>query len=381
MSRRLSGSILAVLAIVGAVTGGLNAYSIYTSARWPNASATFYVNTSSVTDVAPSAAVAAIQAAMDVWNTQSGSAIRFSYGGTTSANQLANDGVNAVFFRQATNGSAIASNYTWWDGSNRIVDSDVVFWDADRTFFTGSSGCTSGAYIEDVAAHEFGHAMALDHSAYADATMYPSYGSCNQGFRTLSSDDIQGARALYPSSQTSNTAPSVSISSPTNGGTYAEGVSVSFVGSASDNQDGSLTAALQWTDNGNAIGSGGSFSRVLTAGTHTITAYVTDSGSLQGAKTVSVTVTSSTPPSSGGTSEYLTVKGRKVKGLQKADLSWTGLSATAIDVYRNGARVMTATPNDGFETDPINRKGSGSYTYKVCAAGTSTCSNSAVVIF
>ena len=138
MFRRLTFAALAASAIVGALTGGAGAYSSYTSARWPNATATFYVNTGSVSDVSPSAAVSAIQTALNAWNTQSGSAIRLYYGGTTSANQLANDGVNAIFFRQAS-GGAIATNYTWWDGANHIVDSDIVFWDQDRTFFAGTS--------------------------------------------------------------------------------------------------------------------------------------------------------------------------------------------------------------------------------------------------
>ena len=72
--------------------------------------------------------------------------------------------------------------------------------------------------------------------------------------------------------------------------------------------------------------------------------------------------------------------GRKVKGQQKADLAWNGLSAASIDVYRNGAKVMT-TANDGAATDPINKKGAGSYTYRVCAAGTTTCTNTAQVTF
>jgi N-acetylneuraminic acid mutarotase len=76
----------------------------------------------------------------------------------------------------------------------------------------------------------------------------------------------------------------------------------------------------------------------------------------------------------------LTVKGYKVKGLQKADLSWTGAGSTTVDVYRNGVKVAT-TANDGFHTDPIDKKGGATYVYKVCEAGTSICSNEVTVIF
>ena len=55
-----------------------------------------------------------------------------------------------------------------------------------------------GFYIEDIAAHEFGHALGLGHSTSTSATMYPSVSSCSAGNRTLDADDIAGARALYP---------------------------------------------------------------------------------------------------------------------------------------------------------------------------------------
>jgi len=76
----------------------------------------------------------------------------------------------------------------------------------------------------------------------------------------------------------------------------------------------------------------------------------------------------------------LSVRGYKVKGIQKADLSWSGFSSTSIDVYRNGTRIKT-TANDGADTDAINLKGTGTYTYRACAAGTTACSNDVQVAF
>ncbi len=91
-----------------------------------------------------------------------------------------------------------------------------------------------------------------------------------------------------------NNPPTVNITSPTNGANFSEGSTISFSGSATDTEDGNLTASLTWTSSrdGN-LGSGGSFSRVLTVGSHTITAAVTDSGGLAGSASVSVTVTGS----------------------------------------------------------------------------------------
>ena len=94
-----------------------------------------------------------------------------------------------------------------------------------------------------------------------------------------------------------NTAPTVTISAPANGSSFSEGTSVSFSGSASDAEDGSLTGSLSWISNlDGTIGSGGSFSAVLSVGTHTITASVTDSGGLGGSDAITVTINANTAP-------------------------------------------------------------------------------------
>ena len=76
----------------------------------------------------------------------------------------------------------------------------------------------------------------------------------------------------------------------------------------------------------------------------------------------------------------LSAVGRKVKSQKLVDLTWTGTSAANVDVFRNGVKVVT-TANDGSHTDSINAKGGGTFSYTVCEAGTSVCSNSALVTF
>jgi len=62
------------------------------------------------------------------------------------------------------------------------------------------------------------------------------------------------------------------------------------------------------------------------------------------------------------------------------DLTWSGATSNMVDIYRNNARIST-TLNDGLYTDPIGGHSHATYTYRVCAAGTQTCSNQATVTF
>jgi thermitase len=63
------------------------------------------------------------------------------------------------------------------------------------------------------------------------------------------------------------------------------------------------------------------------------------------------------------------------------DLFWSGPSSGFIDIYRNGVLIATVPNQGGFYTDNINRNGRGTYTYRVCQAGTGNCSNLVTVTF
>lgn len=82
----------------------------------------------------------------------------------------------------------------------------------------------------------------------------------------------------------------------------------------------------------------------------------------------------------GGSDLTLSASGYKVKGLQVVDLSWSNAASSNVDIVRNGA-VVTTTANDGAYTDSLGVKGTGTYTYQVCEAGTTTCSATVSVVF
>jgi hypothetical protein len=173
-----------------------------------------------------------------------------------------------------------------------------------------------------------------------------------------------------------NTAPLVTILAPASNSAFTSTTAVGFTGSATDAEDGSLTAAMQWSSNiDGVLGYGGSISRTLRAGSHLVTASATDS--LGTSRTSTVTVIVSDPAPASGV--VLQASGYKVKGSPRVNLTWTLSSWPSVAVYRNGV-LVTTTANDGSHTDALP-KGAAGYSYQVCSAGTTTCSNSVSVTF
>lgn len=152
-----------------------------------------------------------------------------------------------------------------------------------------------------------------------------------------------------------------------------------FDGSASSDSDGSV-ASHSWDFGDGSTATGATPSHTYaTGGGYTVKLTVTDNDGATSSTSRSVTVTASgTDPAPSKIS--LRATGSKVKGLQTADLTWSGATSTHVDVFRNG-NVVATTANDGAYTDNINSKGGGSYTYKICEADSTTCSNEVTVVF
>ncbi|MGH3680213.1 MAG: S8 family serine peptidase, partial [Natronosporangium sp.] len=76
----------------------------------------------------------------------------------------------------------------------------------------------------------------------------------------------------------------------------------------------------------------------------------------------------------------LAAEPRRVRGSNAVDLSWRDATAPEVDIHRDGDLVATV-PNPGSHTDQVGGRGPGSYTYRVCDAGTDHCSDPATVWF
>ena len=95
-----------------------------------------------------------------------------------------------------------------------------------------------------------------------------------------------------------NQSPSAAISAPANNASVAQGTNVTFTGSGTDPEDGTLTGgSLVWTSSINGqIGTGTTFSTsTLSVGTHTITLTAKDSQGASGFAAVTLIVTAVGP--------------------------------------------------------------------------------------
>lgn len=121
-----------------------------------------------------------------------------------------------------------------------------------------------------------------------------------------------------------NNPPTTTITSPLDSSEFDDGESITFTGTASDDEDGDLAASLLWISSlDGPIGSGGSFSTSLSVGTHTITVSVTDSGGASASDSISITVNDAADLSVTITRHSVKTRWDKRNGIGKAEAQIT----------------------------------------------------------
>lgn len=147
-------------------------------ARWPSSTATFYLNPN-CNDMTATCTTAEIDRGSGSWQP----VFNLVIGGTTSATRVKQDYQNIVFFRKTKSQTTIAVTYTWYNRTTGIIiEFDMMFYDGWK-YFSFDRACTTtcngGFYLSVIAAHEFGHAIGLDHNDCLDSIMYPYADYCD----------------------------------------------------------------------------------------------------------------------------------------------------------------------------------------------------------
>ncbi len=172
-------------------------------------------------DIADKSEETALRNAIDAWNDATGTSA-YLVEDSSAASQARTDwqssDLHLIWFDEADSsgyfpGSSgtVAITPIWFFSNGRIDDADVIF--NGKNFAFTTSGESAKFDVQDVAAHELGHLLGLDHSGWAGATMYPFVDSTVILHRSLGLDDVHGLRAAYPQGSHASIAGTVKRSS------------------------------------------------------------------------------------------------------------------------------------------------------------------------
>jgi hypothetical protein len=159
-------------------------------------------------DMAGPEETAALRGALQSWNEVEGSTARLVENEDPEQQARSDwtaDDLHLLYFDESNTsgffppGSGIvAITPVWFSSNGKISDADVLFNGSGYHFTTQGE---PGAFdVGDVATHELGHLLGLDHSGSAGSSMYPYVDPTVLLHRSLASDDAVGLRAAYPES-------------------------------------------------------------------------------------------------------------------------------------------------------------------------------------
>jgi hypothetical protein len=160
--------------------------------------------------LAPTSGFSQVRDALAAWSDVTGSSFRYEDGGVTSAVGFRSDGVNAISFRDPLGDIDPPVNCTgtlayggyFRSGETRVLNGQSFYRiiEGDVVFADGWNGCgfyETYANLAEVATHELGHVLGLDHPSDPDATMY-AYAHFDGRGASLHASDLAGLRYLYP---------------------------------------------------------------------------------------------------------------------------------------------------------------------------------------
>jgi uncharacterized protein (TIGR03437 family) len=240
----------------------------------------YSINAAGSADVPFADVERALDAAFKVWEDIPSSTIAFTKGATTNISSIGNNGIFPVFWVEnstmvdrATGGTqnisgALAVTFnSFFTSSGEISRTSLVF--NGNEYQWATNGDSSKIDIAEVAAHEIGHAIGLDHSPIGSATMFPRTGSGVTRGRSLSPDDQIAASIIYPT-------PGFSAATGTIQGQVSDGVGNNIFGAhvVAVDANGNVVASALSQPNGSYSIQG------LSPGTYTVYAEPIDPDSV-----------------------------------------------------------------------------------------------------
>jgi uncharacterized protein (TIGR03437 family) len=167
-----------------------------------NGRVTYSLNSAGSDNVPFNEVEQAITSAFQSWEDIPTSTIAFQRGPNNSSTSNIRNRFEIFWLEGSTitgDGANIAGALavTFLEGiDNEITDAAIVF--NGNQFTWATDGNPNDIDIEEVAAHEIGHSIGLDHSPNAAATMFPRTGRGRIQNRSLSQDETIAASVIYP---------------------------------------------------------------------------------------------------------------------------------------------------------------------------------------
>jgi hypothetical protein len=180
----------------------------------------YSVNPNCLDAPTPAQEEAAIDSAGSSWTTGGANFAFVDLGTTTRSSVSPNDNRQDIFWRNESNGGALA--VTVCGGASVATGADILFYDSGWTWQIGGS-----LDIETVALHEMGHMLGLGHTGTAGSVMLPNYHGVD---RDLGTDDRNGLIFIYGSA---GPAPNLVSIAPASGGVRG-GTDVTLTGTDFD---------------------------------------------------------------------------------------------------------------------------------------------------
>ncbi|MGE0708014.1 MAG: matrixin family metalloprotease [Planctomycetota bacterium] len=173
---------------------------------WQNSTVTFAINATGHPTITDDSEVAAVRLGFEAWKKIPSSRVDFiedTSAASRARTDWRSDDLHTVLwdmdnesgFFGAGSGLVAITPVDFNPTTGQIIDADILF-NGSKAFSTSGEG---GKFdVQNIATHEVGHFIGLDHSAVVGATMNPFANTADTRLRSLEPDDVAAAASIYP---------------------------------------------------------------------------------------------------------------------------------------------------------------------------------------